>query len=643
METLQTLTQPLGWAILHSLWQGLLLYVLLKIVLKSIPGRYSAARYYTAISFITIQVIWFFSNIINNLGYHGTALLITPGNATPITNIDPAPVENVTSTGAITQLIILYNNNTGLISGLYTIGISLLIIRLAYNIYNTQSLKKSGISQIDNQWQQAISSCLQKIKINRYVQIYFSTKVDTPITMGSFKPVILIPVAIANQLSIQEAEAILLHELAHIKRNDFLVNLFQMIIETIMFYNPFTWLMSSIIRKEREHCCDDIVVQNTDQKMPYAKALASIESYRQLPEHVAMAATGNKNYLLNRIKRIMEMKKTNINQSQLITVSIVALLTIASVIFLSGNIYAQKKDDKDKKKIEKTVVIKEEKIVIVDDNGKKKVYTSLEDVPKKEREKLEKMFEGSDATILIGPKKKVLVKAYTTDDIDFDRSSNDNHQITIDIDDVSDAAATATNAAKVAISTASEVLKEIDIEEIIDSALQSIDWDEIKQEIKEAQDATKEATTNANKHIVVAKKVHSTNMREANLELEEARRELEEARRELEEARRDLRKKQLSATRELEETRRDLRKKQLSTASSRIHISSSKDELIESLEKDGLINKSKGYKVEKKGSVLYIDGIKQSKEVFKKYEPMMDAKNMTIKGNKRSISINVTD
>lgn len=636
METLHMITHSLGWAILHSIWQGLLLFLLLKLVLRTIPDRYSSARYYTAVGFLMTQVAWFFVNFFSRLSFSVTIPIATSSKTVGNTVNQTVPASSSFVPDSLSQITIWFNEHTQLISTVYLLGMMLLLIRLTYNIVQTNNLRTIGTTPVTRDWQSNIDRCIERLRISKNVRVYFSNKVHTPVTMGSLKPVILIPIAIVNQLSTAEAEAILLHELAHIKRNDFLLNIFQMLVETIMFYNPFVWLISSIIRTEREHCCDDIVVQTTDQKMPYAKALASIETYRQAPEHIAMAATGNKNYLLNRIKRIMEMKKTNINQSQLISVSFVVLLTIASVVFLSSNIYAQKKDgDKDKKKKEKTVIIKEERIVIEDDNGNKKVYTSLDDIPKKEREKLEKAFEGSDATILVGPKKKVLVRAYSTDEMNKDA---DNNNVNIDIDLTEEAIISATKVAKEAINAASEALEEIDITQLIDSALESIDWDEVKQEIREAQATSKQAANEANKSIVITKKVRSEHVQEAHKELEEAREELALARRELAEARREL-----SEVHHRSGTTIDLGSAGKAMHKGLMEYSNRHKEMLASMENDGLINKKKGYTIEKKGRKLYIDGIKQSEEVYKKYEPMMDAKDMKIRYKKNSISIDVTD
>ena len=161
--------------------------------------------------------------------------------------------------------------------------------------------------------------------------------------IGALKPVILLPIATINYLTTEQVETILLHELAHIKRHDYLLNIFQTIAETILFFNPFVWLISRIIRREREHCCDDIVIANMSSPLPYAKALAMLENTRLEANNVALAATGNKQQLLGRIKRIMGTRKNKLNYTQLTIVIVVVLaVTLTVATFTYTQSFAQK-------------------------------------------------------------------------------------------------------------------------------------------------------------------------------------------------------------------------------------------------------------------------------------------------------------
>ena len=165
------------------------------------------------------------------------------------------------------------------------------------------------------------------------MRTYFSRHVDTPMMIGFFKPVILLPLATMNHLSVQQFEAILLHELAHIRRNDYLLNLLQSVVDTILFFNPFTWWITKNIRNEREKCCDEMVLQLSDP-YHYARALLALEEPLR-NRALVMTAVGKHSQLLHRIKNIMEMKNNRINLRQKFIALLVIAIATVSVAWLS--------------------------------------------------------------------------------------------------------------------------------------------------------------------------------------------------------------------------------------------------------------------------------------------------------------------
>src|SRR5690606_41277022 len=128
------------------------------------------------------------------------------------------------------------------------------------------------------------------------------------------RPFVLCPLAYVNRLSNDQVEAILPHELAHVKRHDFLCNLIKVVIETLLFFNPFIWALSKVIAREREHACDDRVLQQLGTPMHYARALVELEELRMnRAPALSMAATGAKNQLFQRIKRMTNMDSNQRN------------------------------------------------------------------------------------------------------------------------------------------------------------------------------------------------------------------------------------------------------------------------------------------------------------------------------------------
>ena len=150
--------------------------------------------------------------------------------------------------------------------------------------------------------------------IRREVRVWLSSRVRVPVTLGFLKPVILIPFATPNHLTLPQVEAVLLHELAHIKRNDYLLHLGVTVLEVLFFFNPFSrWLIRDI-QREREHRCDDMVIQFRYDPHTYVSALLSLAATAaggQGNRQLALAATGNNDQLLlKRVRRILHLQET---------------------------------------------------------------------------------------------------------------------------------------------------------------------------------------------------------------------------------------------------------------------------------------------------------------------------------------------
>ena len=143
---------------------------------------------------------------------------------------------------------------------------------------------------------------------------------------------ILIPMGMCTSLSTEQLETIFLHEIAHIRRKDYLINLLQLVVEAIYFFNPFVWIVSGIMKREREHCCDDAVVQLHGNAKAYAHALATLEELRLSKVGLSLSLAENKNQLLNRVKRLMEKSVKNYSGRERI---IPALLLVIGLICAS--------------------------------------------------------------------------------------------------------------------------------------------------------------------------------------------------------------------------------------------------------------------------------------------------------------------
>ncbi len=385
MQTISTFTNLLShslvWALAYSLWQGLVIFAGLYFVLRALPGISARIKYLLAYGAITSLFLWFANTWVEQFErlkavafYIAKASISASSELTIYTSYNDG-VKNSPTQYLFNALHYLEQHNLLIIS-LYCLGLAFMMMRFSISMLKVNSLQTNSLLEPEERLLQQFALLQCNLNIRKPISLFLSAKVNTPVMLGILKPIILMPIATINHLNTEQVEAILLHELAHIKRNDYLFNILQTIIETILFFNPFLWFISTIIRREREHCCDDIVVATTTNPLPYAKALALLETQRIAENNLQLAATGNKKQLFNRIKRIMEMKKNNISNGQffIITVALIALtLSVALVTFTPT--YAQKAKKQSKDSVATKSYVKY-KTIIIDSNGNKQEITN---------------------------------------------------------------------------------------------------------------------------------------------------------------------------------------------------------------------------------------------------------------------------
>ncbi|UEG53137.1 M48 family metalloprotease [Mucilaginibacter daejeonensis] len=301
METLlYNLGQALGMAILHSLWQGLLIYLLLRCLLGALPGIGSSGRYNLSVAAMLGIGVWFMVTLISELyeqDWNTYTAVIPQAYPFSLKTLGTSAIK------AYESYSISLRPQLPFISMLYACGLLLQGTRLYYGRQQLRALKKTLLP--DAALHAQIQRLAQRLKISKPVQAGMSHLATVPCVAGYLKPVIFMPAAMFTCLSPQEIEAILVHELAHIRRHDHLINYLQQLQAAVLFFNPFNILIDRMIDTEREHCCDDMVVNVTGQPLHYAYALLKIQEAQPQQNALALAA-GGKNHLLNRIERIMK-------------------------------------------------------------------------------------------------------------------------------------------------------------------------------------------------------------------------------------------------------------------------------------------------------------------------------------------------
>jgi bla regulator protein BlaR1 len=328
--------RALGWTILHSMWQAFFIYACLRIVLKLWPLAGARIRYNLSLLSLSGIFTWFLATLYMHVQrLQETRETIIQLNATvPLHGQVPLPAVYPSQD----PLIWLFPNLElcfPLLVTLYIAGMTGMVIKLCSDLFQLHQIRTTRIEPMGAAWDKHLDKLAAQLQIPRKVKLLISRHVQVPVMLGFLKPLILLPVAMVNNLTEEQLEAVLLHELAHIKRNDYLLNIFQSIVETILFFNPFVWLISKTIRIEREHCCDDLVIANTVQPLQYAHALVALEQYRLTANRLTMAAADSKQHLFHRIKRIMEMKTKHLNYSQKFLAVLIIATSLVSIAWLN--------------------------------------------------------------------------------------------------------------------------------------------------------------------------------------------------------------------------------------------------------------------------------------------------------------------
>ena len=185
-------------------------------------------------------------------------------------------------------------------------------VRLAGGWVVAARMRSMLVRRAPPEWQEILRRLGARIGLSRPVRLLVSALVQVPTVVGWLRPVVLVPVGALSGLPAEHLEALLLHELAHIRRHDYLVNILQSVAEALLFYHPAVWWVSGHIRAERELCCDDVAVSVSGDALTYARALAQLESYR--PAHLSAAVAANGGSLSDRIARLLGQSRPAVRQ-----------------------------------------------------------------------------------------------------------------------------------------------------------------------------------------------------------------------------------------------------------------------------------------------------------------------------------------
>jgi len=286
--------QSLGWAILNSLWQLALLWVIYQVITAIFKSAKPAAKAMLASSLLMSGFAWFIFTFI---------LAFTAGNH------DTAPFSmGMMPANGINNWLI---NSLPYASVLYLLLLFIPLLRFIRNYRYIQVIRRYGLTKMDPEWRVFVNKISAMMGIRKNVRVWVSEWVSSPVTFGFLKPVILVPLAAINNLSTSQMEAVLLHELSHIRRFDYLVNFILNIIRVVLYFNPFAKAFIRIVEREREKSCDEMVLQFQYDSRDYATALLQLEKLSYHSRILVLSATGRNKDLLQRVETIMGVGKRN--------------------------------------------------------------------------------------------------------------------------------------------------------------------------------------------------------------------------------------------------------------------------------------------------------------------------------------------
>ncbi len=330
----------LGLTIIDSIWQGIIIAILLFVLLSFVKINASDLRYKLSIAALLAM---FVCSIISFVGHYEELSRLNNDNYSGLGNwIDQwalaewsdKTLENDRNTGLFSKVQSYLYQHTNKIAFAWGLGVIFLFLRFIGAMTYVTKLRNTGISINDELIREKLVGLTHKLGIKGTPALIESAMVKAPLTIGYLKPIIILPIGMLTGIPVAQLESLLIHELVHIKKADYFVNLIQSFVEILFFYHPATWYISDVIGKEREHRCDAITLKLMENPLPYAMALTSIyEKGNHYKPRLAMSAQPQKGEFTMRIFRIMNIGEPKPYKNRLLAMLLVMIFSAGLIAF----------------------------------------------------------------------------------------------------------------------------------------------------------------------------------------------------------------------------------------------------------------------------------------------------------------------
>jgi D-alanyl-D-alanine endopeptidase (penicillin-binding protein 7) len=318
-----TLVATLGWALLHFVWQGALIACVTGVLLLALRNSRPESRYAVACAALLLCILWPAADLV---------MALASGSGADASRLLPARVGATIAGLEGVGWLAWLQGHLGWIVALWAACASSLGLRMALGLLWVARAARSRPA--DAGWQARLSALAARCGLDREVRLRVIDGLASPVTAGWWRPVVLVPAALVAGMPPQLLEALLAHELGHIKRHDYLVNLLQNVVEMLLFYHPAVWWISRRIRVEREQIADDFAARHLGEPRRLACALSELERLQFAAAGLAQAANGGD--LLARIRRLVKPSPQALDWRAAIPVLGLALACAGSAHALVG-------------------------------------------------------------------------------------------------------------------------------------------------------------------------------------------------------------------------------------------------------------------------------------------------------------------
>jgi len=317
----------LGWALLDFVWQGALIGCATAVLLLALRNARPERRYAVACAALLLCIGWPAVDV---------ALMLGDGR-----DVQAARLLSLTQTPIVvlrnaTGMFAWLENHLAWIVSAWTVCVAVLGLRMVFGLawVGRADTGDTVACEDERAWQARLSRLADRCGIGRHVRLRIVDSLASPVTAGCWRPVVLVPAALVTGMPAQLLDALLAHELGHVRRHDYLVNLVQNVIEALLFYHPAVWWIARRIRQERELIADDFAADRLGEPRRLARALSELERLQFSHHHLAQAATGGD--LMARIRRLVRPDPQALDWRAAIPVLGLVLACTASAHALSG-------------------------------------------------------------------------------------------------------------------------------------------------------------------------------------------------------------------------------------------------------------------------------------------------------------------